>query len=182
MVATQVGPAPVVQGLSPSPERYYVALSGGLRSPPLVQAQSGVQEVLMSRLLFVSTVVLCFLCPAYAGSNAVLRCNGAVKVNGVPAKCSTVVMEGDRIETGKHSSASLLLPGKLIPVGTSSGGVFHNGNLVPSVASAKDKDDKNKDKGDNDNDKDKKKCISPKKPGRDKDCDDDGDNDHDNGH
>jgi len=140
------------------------------------------QEYRMSRLICFPAMVLFFLCPAYAQSNAVLRSSGAVKVNGISANNSTVVMEGDRIDTDKHSSAFLLLPGRMISLGASSSGVFHNGNFVPNVASAKDKGKDAKDKGDNDNDKDKKKCISPKKPGRDKDCDDDGDDDHDNGH
>ena len=89
-------------------------------------------------------------------------------------------MEGDRIETDKHSSAILMLPGRMIALGSSSSAVFHNGNLVANnfAANAKDKDNDDKDK-----DKDrKKKCISPKKPGKDKDCDDDGDDDHDQGH
>jgi hypothetical protein len=141
----------------------------------------------MLRLVCYPAAVLFFLCPVYAQQNAVLHSKGAVKVNGSPAGYSTVVMEGDRIETDKHSSASLLLPGRMISLGASSSAVYRNGSLVPSTvaANAKDKKDKGndaKDKGDNDNDKNKKKCVSPKKPGRDKDCDDDGDDDHDNGH
>ena len=62
----------------------------------------------MLRLVSYSAAVLFFLCPVYAEQNAVLHSNGAVKVNGSPAGYSTVVMEGDRIETGKNSSASLL--------------------------------------------------------------------------
>jgi hypothetical protein len=133
----------------------------------------------MSRLVSFSAIVLLFLSPAFAQSKGVLRSSGAVKVNGSPTTSSTVIMEGDRIETDKHSSAILVLPGRMIALGASSSAVFHNGNLASSaVANSKDKsndDDKDKDK-----DKDKKKCISPKKPGKDKDCDDD-DDDHGNG-
>ena len=138
----------------------------------------------MLRLVSYPAAVLFFLCPVYAQQNAVLHSKGAVKVNGSPAGYSTVVMEGDRIETDKHSSASLLLPGRMISLGASSSAVYRNGSLVPSTvaANAKDKGNDAKDNGDNDNDKNKKKCVSPKKPGRDKDCDDDGDDDHDNGH
>jgi hypothetical protein len=163
----------------------------------------------MSRFALFPAIALLFLCPVYAQQNAVLRSKGTVKVNGSPAGTSTVVMEGDRIETDKHSSASLLLPGRMISLGSASSVVYHDGNVVPSVGAAKvttatchgsscttssamlgsananaqndekDKDDKDKDK---DKDKDpKKKCVSPKKPHKDKDCDAD-DNDHDNGH
>jgi hypothetical protein len=136
----------------------------------------------MSRLVSIPAIVLLFLCPAFSQSKGVLRSSGTVKVNGSPATSSTVIMEGDRIETDKHSSAILVLPGRMIALGSSSSAVFQNGGLAShTVASAKDKgndddngqgDDKNKDK--------KKKCISPKKPGKDKDCDDD-DDDHGHG-
>ena len=71
-------------------------------------------QVPMSRLKFVPAVVVLFLCPLFGQHNALLRSHGVVKVNGVPATSSTVVMEGDRIDTGKNSSASLLLPGRMI--------------------------------------------------------------------
>jgi hypothetical protein len=137
----------------------------------------------MSRLMFVPAVVLFFLCPLSAQHNALLRSQGVVKVNGVPATSSTVVMEGDHIDTGKNSSASLLLPGRMISVGAASSVVYHDGNVAPNINVVKlgsasamahdsDKDEKDKDKDP------KKKCISPKKPHKDKDCDDDGDDDH----
>jgi hypothetical protein len=139
----------------------------------------------MSHLKFVPAVVVFFLCPLFAQHNALLRSQGVVKVNGVPATSSTVVMEGDHIDTGKNSSASLLLPGRMISVGSGSSVVYHDGNVVPNPSTAKlgsasamahDNDtDKDKDK-----DHPKKHCISPKRPHKDKDCDDD-DNDHDNG-
>ena len=128
----------------------------------------------MPRLKFVPAVVVLFLCPLFGQRNALLRSHGVVKVNGVPATSSTVVMEGDRIDTGKNSSASLLLPGRMISVQSGSSVVYHDGNVVsspnvakPSSASAmahdSDKDkDKDKDK-DNDKDnkgKDKQKCLS----------------------
>ena len=65
------------------------------------------------------------------------RSKGTVKVNGSPAGYSTVVMEGDRIETDKHSSASLLLPGRMISLGSASSVVYHDGNVVPSAGAAK---------------------------------------------
>ncbi len=131
----------------------------------------------MSRLMFVPAVVLLSLCPLYAQHSALLRSRGVVKINGVPATSSTVVMEGDHIDTGKSSSAALLLPGRMISLGAASSVVYHNGNVVPNASAAK--------LGSasafaHDNDKDKKKCISPKKPHKDKDCDDD-DDDHGNG-
>src|SRR5436305_1222691 len=109
----------------------------------------------MSRLVSIPAIVLLFLCPAFSQSKAVLRSSGAVKVNGRPATTSTVVMEGDRIETDKHSSAILVLPGRMIALGSSSSAVFQNGGLAShTVANAKDKgnddngqgDDKNKNK------------------------------------
>ncbi len=149
----------------------------------------------MSRLRFVPAVVLFFVCSGFGQSRAVLRCNGAVKVNGVSASKSTVVMEGDRIDVDNRSSASLILPGKMIPLGSSSSVVYHDGALVPSsfAPTAKDKDqgkdqvdDKNKNKGNGNgqgqgNGNGHKKCISPKKPGKDKDCDDDDDHGHGDG-
>jgi len=136
----------------------------------------------MFRLVSYPAAILFFLCPVYAQQNAVLHSNGAVKVNGSPAGYSTVVMEGDRIETDKHSSASLLLPGRMISLGSASSVVYHDGNVVPNTSATKPSSamahDSDKDK---DKDKDpKKKCISPKKPHKDKDCDDD-DDDHGNG-
>ena len=70
----------------------------------------------MSHLKFVPAIVVFLLCPLFGQPNATLRSHGVVKVNGVPATSSTVVMEGDRIDTGKNSSASLLLPGRMISV------------------------------------------------------------------
>ena len=69
-----------------------------------------------SRLLIDSSFAKPYTPPnAHFGQhNALLRSHGVVKVNGVPAMSSTVVMEGDRIDTGKNSSASLLLPGRMI--------------------------------------------------------------------
>ena len=138
----------------------------------------------MFRLVSYPAAVLFFLCPVYAEQNAVLHSSGAVKVNGSPAGYSTVVMEGDRIETGKNSSASLLLPGRMISVGAASSVVYHDGNVVPNTSATKPSSamahdgDKDKDK---DKDHPKKKCISPKKPHKDKDCDDDDDGDNGNG-
>ena len=91
----------------------------------------------MLRLVSYPAAVLFFLCPVYAQQNAVLHSNGAVKVNGSPAGYSTVVMEGDRIETDKHSSASLLLPGRMISLGSASSVVYHDGSVVPSTGVAK---------------------------------------------
>jgi len=122
----------------------------------------------MSRSLCFPAVVLLFLCPVYAQSNAVLRSSGGVKVNGISANNSTVVMEGDRIDTAKNSTAFLVLPGRMIPLGSSSSVVYHNGNVVANTVAPNAKDKGN-------DEKDKKKCISPKKPHKDKDCDDDDD-------
>ena len=134
----------------------------------------------MSRLVSIPAVVLLFLCSAFSQSKGVLRSSGSVKVNGSPTTSSTVVMEGDRIETDKHSSAILVLPGRMIALGASSSAVFQNGRLASStVANAKDKGNDDNGQGDDKNKK-KKKCISPKKPGKDKDCDDD-DHGHGNG-
>ena len=91
----------------------------------------------MSRLKFVPAVVVLFLCPLFGQHNALLRSHGVVKVNGVPATSSTVVMEGDRIDTGKNSSASLLLPGRMISVESGSSVVYHDGNVVPNTSVAK---------------------------------------------
>jgi hypothetical protein len=98
----------------------------------------------MSRLSSIPAIVLLFLCPAFSQSKAVLRSSGAVKVNGSPTTSSTVVMEGDRIDTDKHSSAILMLPGRMTSLGSA---VFHNGNLVANnfTANAKDKDNDDKD-------------------------------------
>jgi hypothetical protein len=116
----------------------------------------------MSRLMFVPAALLFFLCPLSAQHNTLLRSRGVVKVNGAPATSSTVVMEGDRIDTGKNSSASLLLPGRMISVESGASVVYHDGNVVPSPSVAKlssasamahDSDtDKNK--------KGKQKCLS----------------------
>jgi len=124
----------------------------------------------MSRLRFVPAVVLFFVCSVFGQSRGVLRCTGAVKVNGVPASKSTVVMEGDRIDVDNRSSASLILPGKMIPLGSSSSVVYHNGALVPSSFAPTAKDDNGNGNG---NGNGHTKCISPKKPDKDKDCDDD---------
>ena len=133
----------------------------------------------MLRLASIPAVVLLFWCSAFSQSKGVLRSSGAVKVNGSPTTSSTVVMEGDRIETDKHSSAILVLPGKMIALGASSSAVFQNGGLASSTVKAKDKGNDDNGQGDDKN-KNKKKCISPKKPGKDKDCDDD-DDDHGHG-
>ena len=123
----------------------------------------------MSHLKFVPAVVVLFLCPLFGQHNALLRSHGVVKVNGVPATSSTVVMEGDRIDTGKNSSASLLLPGRMISVESGSSVVYHDGNVVPSPSVAKlssasaiaHDSAKDKDKDDKDNHgKDKQKCLS----------------------
>jgi hypothetical protein len=127
----------------------------------------------MSRLVFFPAVVLLFLCPVYAQTNAVLRSSGAVKVNGAPVTSSTVVMEGDQIDTGKNSSASLLLPGRMISLAAASSFVYHGGKVVPNTSAAK-LGSASVVAHDSDTGKDpKKKCISPKKPDKDKDCDDD---------
>ena len=123
----------------------------------------------MSHLKFVPAVVVFFLCPLFGQHNALLRSRGVVKVNGAPATSSTVVMEGDRIDTGKNSSASLLLPGRMISVESGSSVVYHDGNVVPNTSAAKlssasamaHDSDKDKDKDDKDNHgKDKQKCLS----------------------
>jgi hypothetical protein len=126
----------------------------------------------MSRFTFVPAVILLFLCPLFGQHNALLRSHGVVKVNGVTATSSTVVMEGDRIDTGKNSSASLLLPGRMISVESGSSVVYHDGKVVPSPsvanlrsasAMAHDNDkDKAKDKDDDKDNhgKDKQKCLS----------------------
>jgi hypothetical protein len=95
-----------------------------------------------------------------------LRSHGVVKVNGVPATSSTVVMEGDRIDTGKNSSASLLLPGRMISVESGSSVVYHDGKVVPSPSVAKLSSasamahDSDKDKDKDNKGKDKQKCLS----------------------
>jgi hypothetical protein len=157
----------------------------------------------MSRLLFVPAVVLFLLCPAFTQTQAVLRPNGPVKINGRIANGSTVVMEGDRIDTDQHSSAFLFLPGRMITVGARSSVEFKNASVVPSAGAVKIADTTchgfscttsstllgsgevkqactDSEKGKDDKDcHPKKKCISPKKPHKDKDCDEDeGDDDH----
>ena len=95
-------------------------------------------EYVMSRLFLIPAVALLFLCPAYSQQpHAVLRSNGQVKINGTPTNSSTVVMEGDRIDTDQHSSAVLLLPGRMITVGAGSSVVYKNGSVVPTAGSAK---------------------------------------------
>ena len=120
----------------------------------------------MSHLKFVPAVVVFFLCSLFAQHNALLRSRGVVKVNGAPATSSTVVMEGDRIDTGKNSSASLLLPGRMISVESGSSVVYHDGNVVPSPsvaklssASAMAHDSDTEGPGDR-NEKGKQKCLS----------------------
>ena len=120
----------------------------------------------MSHLKFVPAVVVFFLCPLFGQHNALLRSRGVVKVNGAPATSSTVVMEGDRIDTGKNSSASLLLPGRMISVESGSSVVYHDGNVVPSPsvaklssASAMAHDSDTEGQGDR-NEKGKQKCLS----------------------
>jgi hypothetical protein len=161
----------------------------------------------MLRIVMIPAVALLFLCPAYSQQpHAVLRSNGQVKINGTPTNSSTVVMDGDRIETDEHSSAFLMLPGRMITVGAGSSVVYKNGTVVPTAGAAKVTtascqgsncttssallgkgevkracDDGEKGNADAKDDKDchpKKKCISPKKPKKDKDCDDDRDDDH----
>jgi hypothetical protein len=131
----------------------------------------------MFRIVFIPAVVLLLLCPAHPEIRAVLRPNGPVKINGSLANGSTVVMEGDRIDTDQHSSAFLLLPGRMITVRAGSSVVYKNGSVVPSAAPAqgptaatssalaRSKEDEDR----------KRKCISPKKPKEDKDCDEDHD-------
>jgi hypothetical protein len=120
----------------------------------------------MSRLKFVPAVVVLFLCPLFGQHNALLRSRGVVKVNGSPATSSTIVMEGDRIDTGKNSSASLLLPGRMISVESGSSVVYHDGNVVPSPsvaklssASAMAHDSDKEGQGDR-NEKGKQTCLS----------------------
>jgi hypothetical protein len=139
----------------------------------------------MARLMFLPAIVLLFLAPAYTQSRAVLRSTGAVKINGTRATDSMVVMNGDHIDTDEHSSALLLLPGRMILVGTGSRVVYQNGNVVPRAArittatcqggtcttsSAQLGSGTVQSAGDDDG---KKKCVSPKKPDKDKDCDGD---------
>jgi hypothetical protein len=142
----------------------------------------------MPRLTFLPAIVLLFLAPAYTQSRAVLRSTGAVKVNGTRATDSMVVVNGDRIDTDEHSSALLLLPGRMIWVGTGSGVVYQNGSVVPSAGAARittatcqggtcttssaQLGSGTVQSAGNDDDG-KKKCVSPKKPDRDKDCDGD---------
>ena len=111
-------------------------------------------------------VVVVFLCPLFWKHHALLRSHGVVKVNGVPATSSTVVMEGDRIDTGKNSSASLLLPGRMISVESGSSVVYHDGNVVPNTSVAKlssastmAHDSDTEGQGDR-NEKGKQKCLS----------------------
>ena len=120
----------------------------------------------MSQLKFVPAVVVFLLCPIFAQHKALLRSQGVVKVNGVPATSSTVVMEGDRIDTGKNSSASLLLPGRMISVGSGSSVVYHDGNVVTNTSAAKlgsasamAHDSDTEGQGDR-NEKGKQKCLS----------------------
>ncbi len=147
----------------------------------------------MSRPLLVSAFVLLFACSAFPQSLAVLRSNGAVKVNGNAAGYSNVIMDGDRIDTDEHSSAFLLLPGKMITVGPGSSVLYQNGSVIPGTGAAKAttaacqglscttsstqvgsgsvtntcQDGRGNDCHPG------KKCVSPKKPDKDHDCDDD---------
>jgi len=116
----------------------------------------------MSHLKFVPAVVVFFLCLLFGQHNALLRSHGVVKVNGVPATSSTVVMEGDRIDTGKNSSASLLLPGRMISVESGSSVVYHDGNVVPnpSVAKLGSASAMAHDSDTDKNSKGKQKCLS----------------------
>jgi len=142
----------------------------------------------MFRLMLVPATLLLLLAPAYAQSRAVLRTTGAVKINGTRATDSTVVMDGDRIDTDAHASAFLLLPGRLITVGTGSSVIFRNGSVAPSTGAAKITTASCQGlncttssaqlgsgtvQSGSDDGGDKKKCISPKKPDKDKDCDND---------
>jgi len=149
----------------------------------------------MSRPVLVSAFVLLSVCSAFSQSRAVLRSNGAVQVNGTASGYSNLIMDGDRIATDQHSSAFLLLPGKMITLGPGSSVLYQNGNVIPSVGAAKittatctglncatsftqvgsgsAKNSCDDDRGDDCHPK--KKCVSPKKPDHDKDrdCDDD---------
>jgi hypothetical protein len=147
----------------------------------------------MSRPVLVSAFVLFLACSAFSQSRAVLRSNGAVKVNGNAAGYSNVIMDGDRIDTDEHSSAFLLLPGKMITLGPGSSVLYQNGSVIPGVGAAKTTtaackglncatssnqvgsgsvtNTCNDDPGDDCHPK--KKCVSPKKPDKDGDCDDD---------
>ena len=150
----------------------------------------------MSRPVLVSAFVLLLACSAFSQSRAVLRSNGAVKINGDAAGYSNVVMDGDRIETDEHSSAFLLLPGRMITVGAGASVVYQNGAVVPGVGAAKittaacrglncatssnqvgfGKAENTCDDDRGDDCHEKKKCVSPKKP----DDDDDKNNDKNN--
>jgi len=76
------------------------------------------------------------------------------------------VMESDHIDTGKNSSASLLLPGRMISVESGPSVVYHDGNVVPNTsvaklgsASAMAHDSDTEGQGDR-NEKGKQKCLS----------------------
>jgi hypothetical protein len=153
----------------------------------------------MSRPVLVSAFVLLLACPAFSQSRAVLRSNGAVKVNGNGAGYSNVIMDGDHIVTDEHSSAFLLLPGKMITLGPGSSVLFQNGSVIPGAGAAKittatceglncatsstkfgsgsAKDTCDDDRGDDCHRG--KKCVSPKKPDHDHDRDHDRNSDHD---
>ena len=76
------------------------------------------------------------------------------------------MLESDHIDTGKNSSASLLLPGRMISVESGSSVGYHDGNVVPSPsvtkqssASAMARDSDTEGQGDR-NEKGKQKCLS----------------------
>jgi hypothetical protein len=138
----------------------------------------------MSRFLFVPAVLLLLLCPAYPQTSetlAVLRPSGAVKVNGSPATHSTVVTDGDRIDTGTNSSAFLLLSGQMITLGAGSsvlyktGGVLRTGGAKITTVTCQGSSCTTSSallgSGAVNTANPKKKCISPKKD-KDKECDD----------
>ena len=150
--------------------------------------------------LLVSMLTLLLACTAFPQSRAVLRSNGAVKINGSAAGYSNVVMDGDRIETDGQSSAFLFLSGRMITVGSGASVVYQNGVVVPSVGAAKittaacrglncatssnqvgsgkAEDTCDEDRGGDCHEK--KKCVSPEKPHKHHEHDNDKDKKHDN--
>jgi len=153
----------------------------------------------MPRSVLVSALILLLTYVAFPQSRAVLRSNGTVKINGNAAGYSNVVMDGDRIETNEHSSAFLVLPGRMITVGAGASVVYQNGAVLPGVGAAtittascrglncttssnivgfgNAKDSCDEGRGDDCHHH--KKCVSPSKPHRHDDDKDKDDCDHD---
>jgi len=142
----------------------------------------------MLRPCFFASLFLILSGLAFAQSQAVLRSGGDVKLNGVPVSPSTVVMDGDRIDTGEHSSAFVILLGRMISIGEGSSVLYKDGSVIPRSGAAKittavcqgsncTTTSVQLGSGPIKNalslPSSTKKCMSPKKPDKDHDCDND---------